>query len=105
MPEINLDGRLVGDGHPPLVIAEIGINHDGDFKKAKQMIDDAHSSNAECVKFQSHIIEDEMIEHDVIPENASESIWAIMKKSGSESWMSRLNRVSLATMLCSRIRR
>ena len=80
MPEINLDGRLVGDGHPPLVIAEIGINHDGDFKKAKQMIDDAHSSNAECVKFQSHIIEDEMIENDVIPENASESIWAIMKK-------------------------
>ena len=80
MPEINLDGRLVGDGHPPLVIAEIGINHDGDFKKAKQMIDDAYSSNAECVKFQSHIIEDEMIENDVIPENASESIWAIMKK-------------------------
>ena len=80
MPEINLDGRLVGDGHPPLVIAEIGINHDGDFKKAKQMIDDAHSSNAECVKFQSHIIEDEMIENDVIPKNANESIWAIMKK-------------------------
>ena len=65
MYEINLCGRLIGDAHPPLVIAEIGINHNGDFKKAKQMIDDAHKSNAECVKFQSHIIEDEMIENEI----------------------------------------
>ncbi len=33
-----------------------------------------------CVKFQCHIIEDEMIENDVIPGNARESIWKIMKK-------------------------
>ena len=29
-------GRETGENHPPLVIAEIGINHNGDFKKAKQ---------------------------------------------------------------------
>jgi sialic acid synthase SpsE len=80
MSEINLCGRMVGDNHPPLVIAEIGINHEGDFGKAKQMITDAYESNAECVKFQTHIIEDEMIENDVIPENADESIWKIMKR-------------------------
>jgi N-acetylneuraminate synthase len=80
MLEINLCGRLVGISHPPLVIAEIGINHDGDFRKAKQMIDDANASDAECVKFQSHIIDDEMVENNVIPENATESIWSIMKR-------------------------
>ena len=80
MSEINLCGRMVGDNHPPLVIVEIGINHEGDFGKAKQMITDAYESNAECVKFQTHIIEDEMIENDVIPENADESIWKIMKR-------------------------
>lgn len=80
MPEFELNGRFLGDGHPPLVIAEIGINHDGDFQKAKQMVTDAHNSNAECVKFQSHIIDDEMIENDVIPGNADESIWSIMKR-------------------------
>ena len=80
MPEINLCGRMVGEEYPPLVITEIGINHEGNFEKAKKMISDAHESNAECVKFQTHIIEDEMIENNVVPENANESIWEIMKR-------------------------
>ena len=44
------------------------------------MIKDAYDSNAECVKFQCHIIEDEMIPNDVVPGNATESIWEIMKR-------------------------
>jgi len=80
MPEINLCGRMVGEEYPPLVITEIGINHEGNFEKAKKMISDAHESNAECVKFQTHIIEDEMIENNVVPENANESIREIMKR-------------------------
>ena len=58
--KINLCNRLVGENYEPLVIAEIGINHEGDFKKAKQMIFDAHNNGAECVKFQCHVIEDEI---------------------------------------------
>ncbi len=77
--KLNLCGRFVGDAYEPLVIAEIGINHEGDFKKAKQMIFDASQQGAECVKFQCHIIEDEMIKNNVIPANAKESIWEIMK--------------------------
>jgi len=73
-------GREIGKNHPPLVITEIGINHNGDFEKAKQMISDAHKSGAECVKFQCHVIDDEMIPNEVIPANANESIWKIMKK-------------------------
>ena len=77
---ITIEGRNIGKNYPPLVIAEIGINHEGDFKKAKLMIKDAHDAGAECVKFQCHIINDEMIHNDVIPANASESIWEIMKR-------------------------
>jgi len=73
-------GRWVGNDHPPLVIAEIGINHEGDFEKAARMVNDAHAAGCECVKFQSHVIEDEMIPNDVVPGNAAESIWEIMKR-------------------------
>jgi len=76
----DFNGRLIGADHPPLVIAEIGINHEGSIEKAIQMIDDAHAAGCECVKFQSHVIEDEMIPNDVIPGNARESIWNIMSR-------------------------
>ena len=70
----------MGPAEPPLVIAEIGINHEGDFEKAIRMVDDARAAGCECVKFQSHVIEDEMIPNDVVPGNATESIWDIMAR-------------------------
>ncbi len=78
--KINISGRWVGEEYPPLVIAEIGINHEGDFEKAKKMVKDAHENGAECVKFQCHIVDDEMIKNDVVPTNAKESIWKIMER-------------------------
>jgi len=78
LPSMTLCGRKVGVAHQPLVIAEIGINHEGDYNKAIRMVDDAHAVGCECVKFQSHVVEDEMIPNDVVPKNASESIWDIM---------------------------
>jgi len=79
-PELFLANRAIGRDHPPLVIAEIGINHEGNFAKAIRMVDDAHSVGCECIKFQSHVIEDEMIRNDVVPGNANESIWDIMSR-------------------------
>ena len=75
-----IEDRPIGPDHPPLVIAEIGINHEGSMHKAVRMVDDAHQAGCECVKFQSHVIEDEMIPNDVIPGNATESIWDIMSR-------------------------
>ncbi len=89
MREIEIAGRKIGPMHAPFVIAEIGINHEGSFEKAVKMIDDAAASGCECVKFQTHIIEDEMIPNNVIPGNASESIWEIMKRCAlheEEEW-------------------
>ena len=79
-PEIEIAGRKIGERYPPFVIAEIGINHEGDFNKAKKMIDDAYHAGAECVKFQCHIPDDEMIPNNVIPANANESIWTMMQR-------------------------
>jgi sialic acid synthase SpsE len=79
-PEIRLGRRLIGPAHEPLAIAEIGINHEGNVDKAIQMVDDAFAAGCECVKFQCHVIEDEMIPNRVIPGNSTESIWDIMAR-------------------------
>lgn len=81
MSEFTIAGRRpVGSAHPPLVIAEIGINHEGDEGKAIRMIDDAVAAGCECVKIQTHVVDDEMIENDVVPGNADESIWNMMRR-------------------------
>jgi N-acetylneuraminate synthase len=50
--EMKIGNKLVGDGHPTYVIAEIGINHNGDVGIAKQMIDAAVHAGVDAVKFQ-----------------------------------------------------
>jgi N-acetylneuraminate synthase len=50
--EIKLGNRLVGDGYPAFIIAEIGINHNGDLDTAKKMISAAAHTGADAVKFQ-----------------------------------------------------
>ena len=77
---IKIGNRIIGPDCPPLVIPEIGINHEGDISKAIKMVDDAFGAGAECVKFQCHIVEDEMIYNEVVPANTDESIWEIMSR-------------------------
>ncbi len=81
-PTFLIGRRKIGPDYPPLVIAEIGINHEGSIVKAKRMVRDARAAGAECVKFQVHIIEDEMVPvaRKVVPGNAKESIWQIMAR-------------------------
>ncbi len=50
--ETQIGTRKVGDGHPVFVIAEIGINHNGDVEVAKRMIDAAVHAGADAVKLQ-----------------------------------------------------
>lgn len=53
MPKkIKINGRSVGDGYPVFIIAEIGINHNGDLDIAKRLIDAAVLSGCDAVKFQ-----------------------------------------------------
>lgn len=78
---IQIQDRKIGLDYPPLVIAEIGINHNGDLDTAKAMVDAAHRAGIEVVKHQTHIIEDEMSTSakSVIPGNSDKSIYDIMK--------------------------
>ena len=82
MSEINIGGRIIGEDHPPLIIVEIGINHEGSLDLAKQMVDQAWRSGAEVIKHQTHVVEDEMTQaaRKVIPGNASDSIYEIMER-------------------------
>lgn len=81
-PYIEIAGRKIGPDYPPLVIAEIGINHEGSLKTAKEMVDAAQRAGAEVVKHQTHIVADEMsgAAKKVIPGNADVSIYEIMER-------------------------
>jgi len=50
--EIKIGSRMIGEGHPVFVIAEIGINHNGSLEIAKKLIDGAKSAGCDAVKFQ-----------------------------------------------------
>ncbi len=81
-PFIEISGRRIGLDYPPLVIAEIGINHEGSLATAFEMVDAAKRAGVEFVKHQTHIVEDEMsgAAKKVIPGNADVSIYEIMKR-------------------------
>ena len=81
MREILIEGRHIGTDHPPFVIAEVGINHEGNFEKAIQMADAAADAGADCVKYQCHITEEEMVPTDMTPGKMStEKLWDIIKR-------------------------
>ena len=77
---MRIANREVSASAPPLVIAEIGINHGGDLAVAKEMVRLAAHSGCECVKHQTHFVEDEMTEEakSIFPPNAEISIWDVM---------------------------
>ena len=79
---MKIEDRVIGLDNVPLVIAEVGINHEGSLKVAKQMVDGAYASGAEIIKHQTHVVEDEMspIAKSVIPGNAEVSIYEIMER-------------------------
>ncbi|HBV55904.1 MAG TPA: polyhydroxyalkanoate biosynthesis repressor PhaR [Rhodobacteraceae bacterium] len=79
---MEIAGRKIGPNHPPLVIAEIGINHGGDLTVAKEMVRLAAGAGCEMIKHQTHIIEDEMTEEakSIFPPNADVSIWHVMER-------------------------
>ena len=81
MKEIEIQGKRIGPHHPPFVIAEVGINHEGEYEKAIRLVDAAVEAGAECIKFQCHITEQEMIPTDMTPGDISkEKLWDIIKR-------------------------
>lgn len=81
-PFIKIGKRYIGLDHKPLVICEIGINHEGSLSVAKQMVDAAYEAGAEVIKHQTHVVEDEMSKEakKVIPGNTDVSIYEVMER-------------------------
>jgi len=85
---LKIKNRLVGDNYKPLIIIELGINHNGNLQLAKKIIKEAKKSGAEIIKHQTHIPDDEMsIEaKKIVPSNSKINIYDLIKKcSISES--------------------
>lgn len=80
--QIKIENLTISEQNSPLVIPEIGINHNGSLELAKLMVDSAKRAGAKIIKHQTHIVEDEMCvaAKNVIPENANVSIYEIMQK-------------------------
>ncbi len=78
---IKIDNRDIGEEYPPVVIAEIGINHNGSIEQAFNIAEKAIDSGAEIIKHQTHIPDDEMSSDakKIIPPHTKESIYSIIE--------------------------
>lgn len=80
MKDLKINRVLIGPKHPVFVIAEAGINHNGSFSIAKKLVKMAKNAGANCIKFQTHITEKEMIKTNIRPGNISKkTLWSIIK--------------------------
>ena len=77
----NIGDLEIGTGKP-LVIPEMGINHEGSLKTAKFIVDAAWRAGARIIKHQTHVVKDEMSHaaRKVIPGNTNISIYEVMER-------------------------
>jgi N-acetylneuraminate synthase len=88
---IKIGNRKIGTSFKPLVIFELGINHNGSLKLAKKIVDSAIKAGAEIIKHQTHIAEDEMSleAKKIVPINANKNIYDLIKEASlneKEEW-------------------
>lgn len=80
MKAFKIGHQNIGLSNPVFVIAEAGINHNGSLIIAKKLVDMAKRSGADCIKFQTHIADEEMIPTKIKPGKISKkTLWSIIK--------------------------
>ena len=77
---IEINGIRIGPSYSPVVIAEIGINHNGSLKVAKEMVDSAFRAGIKIIKHQTHIADQEMSKEakQIVPVHTRENIFDII---------------------------
>lgn len=80
-PVIRIGNRLVGEGHAPYVIAEACINHEGDIRIAREMVYVARAMGVCAIKFQLHVLDDEMLRDAPMSDNFSEPLYDTLDRT------------------------
>lgn len=81
MSFIMINGRKVGPGYKPYIIAEACINHEGNVKIAEDMVFHARAAGADAIKFQYHVLDDEMLVDTPQSENFADSLYDTLDRT------------------------
>ena len=81
MNKIKIGTEIVSSLHKPFVIVEACVNHQGNFNIAKRMIIEAKKSGAQCIKFQHHIIDEEMLRNVPVSKNFNIPLDKVIEKT------------------------
>lgn len=88
--EISISNKKIGDAHPVFVIAEIGVNHNGDLQLAKEMVYKAKEAGADCVKFQTFKASN------IVTKNAPKAKYQITSTATEQTQMEMLKSLELS---------
>lgn len=80
-PYMKIGRRYIGNKCEPYVIAEACINHEGQIDLAKEMVIKARAAGSHAIKFQFHVLEDEMLKETPQSDNFEESLWDALKRT------------------------
>ena len=78
---VKIGNRLVGLGQKPFIIAEACINHEGKYEIAERMVYIAHAMGADAIKFQIHILENEMLREAPQSANFEQPLYDTLQKT------------------------
>src|SRR3979409_1085609 len=78
---LRIGSRTVGAGHPCFVVAEAGINHNGDLRLAAGLVEAAAAAGADAIKFQTHFPESEMLRGGATAAYVGESLFDLLTRT------------------------
>ena len=104
MKLIKINKTLVGEGKKPYIIAEACINHQGNMKMAKKMIEKAGQCGVSAVKFQFHVLDDEMLKTTPISNNFKKNLYDTLDETNfnikEHKELKRLCKINQLDYLC-----
>jgi len=81
MTQLTIGGRTVGAGRPCFIVAEAGINHNGDIALASELVEAAAAAGADAIKFQTHFPEHEMLRDGATASYVGESLFDLLTRT------------------------